>query len=349
MAATVHDNSRTSPHSLWKPIVTTIQPLPGTSGFVVGALIQGVGLDQQVFTDMQTGAPTPATATMKGLLGVVAPEWAPLVGVKGTPNYNGFNGKGSTISPASGALGSRGVPVIVRGFHPGILIDQLNGDAALIYRKTVTSSQNTSGYGQTVATGIWGAAYAETWLPSTGPFSSLGSSTVAAATQTVTVGGTPATGDVYTVPVQIPFDEINYGQAKYYNMVAPALTAAQAASTTTAATALAAAINADPIASTYYNATASSAVVTMTVVAGNVFRVTTPGLITYGTTYGASFNLTTSGAMGNYLSLGTVSVAGNSTLTAGGSNSGYTGYPATSPLFAGGTGYKGYCPAYIKI
>lgn len=313
-----------------------MRPLPSGT-FASGTVVQLAALDSQIWKDLATVQIAPTTA-LGSLIGIVSEDDA-------GPTYGGFDGKGGVVAPAVGARGSGStIGITTGGFHTAALIDNSGGSTiALVDKASLVVSSVTAGRMQAVTTAAVSALIARAILPAAGPFSSLGSSTLAAATQTVTLAGTPAAGTIITIPVQIPFSDASFGTALYRTVVVPALTTAQATSVTTAAAAVIAFFNLDPIASLYYLATASAGVITLTVVSQK-FRVTIAG---YDANHGADFYVTSAGAAGNYLSLATVAISGGGTIAAGGSNSGYAGYPTTSPLFSGGTGYLGQIPVLV--
>lgn len=323
--------------------------IPG-QGYPVGALLQIAPLDLQVLSDMKTVRPTAASASVKGVVGLVSEEWAG-PGVS-APTMGGFNTQGLTVAPGSAGSASLGtdiVPVTVRGIHMRALIDNTNGVAAITHGLALSSSQTTIGkLQQAAATPLFGAAVATALLNSVAPFNTLGTGALTAATQTITVGGAPAPGDIYTIPVQVPFSDNNQGVAVFRNVTVGPLTAAQAVSTTTAAAAIVAALTADPVFAQYYTAANAAAVITVTVTATNQFRIGGQGMTQQGSIFGSSWELTTAGTVGNSLALGAlVVVTGGGTLTAGGGAAGFTGYPTGSTLFTGGAGYVGTCPVFV--
>lgn len=338
--------------SKWRE-VQGVSPIPGLN-YAVGTVVQLAGMDQQVWSDMRTVRPTPASAVVKPIFGVIADEWitGPGVTIPGAAPQGGFGG-GASLAPGSTGSAPQGTDAItccVRGINMRTLIDNTNGAAAITHGLALSSASNVIGkLMQGPAAPVEGAFAGSALLNAAAPFNTLGSGAVAAATQTLTLSGTaPAAGDTYSIPMQVPFSPNNQGVAQYRNVVVGPLTTAQAASVTTAAAAVVAAVTADPIASQWYTATSAAGVVTFTVVAGNQFRIGGQGYNQSGNIWGSQWELTTSGTVGNSLTLGApVVTVGATTLANGGGAAGYTGYPAGSTLFSGGTGYIGTCPVFV--
>ena len=313
--------------------------------YVNGIACGLVAVDSQILPDFQTVQPLAAGTTTPNFVGVIQPAW------QGFDNAGSLNA--SYISPAT-QLNTRGtvyVPLVVKGVAY-VWVDQAGSGAVTITNGIqIVSSRNTAGYGQGVAiatatprSGLIGSAN----LPASGIGSSLTAAALAQATQTFTVGGTPAAGDVLTVTLQIPYTDLQPGTAQTHS-ISVTLNSTTAATTTTAATALAAALNADPYFAVqsvhgvgnpapYYLATSSTNVVTVAINAQ-----ANPFLVTGGTTNVAGssveqyrFNAYISGMVANSLTtVASVSAGAGSTLTAGGAT------------FSGGTGYKGKIPVLV--
>lgn len=315
----------------FRPIAaTTYNP-----GYVVQLVSQG----SMVYPDEGTVQLPGTGASQSLIMGVVADTW---------PGFAGAGLPGTYLSPTNVTTlerGTVGVLVIVRGFSSGVWLDQSGTGATAVTNGTILiPSRATAGYAQGTATvpsvgfGTVGAAL----LPISGDSPNFAYNTIPAAaslvqaSQTATVGGTPAAGDILTVTIQSPYTTAAPGVAQTTSISTAPLTAAQATSTTTAATALAAALNASGLFSTtlgYYVATSSAAIVTVT-----VNGLATPFQITAGSgTYVQSiWNIGLSGAVANAITFAcSVSAGSGSTLTAGGST------------LASGTGFKGQIPALI--
>lgn len=339
--------------SKWRE-VQGFSPIPGNN-YPVGALLQLAPMNQQVWSDMHTAVPTAASAVVKAIIGVVADEWitGPGITIPGGAPQGGFGG-GSALAPgsvASAAQGTDAIPVVVRGICMRALIDNTNGAAAITHGYPLSSASNVIGkmMGGPAAP-VEGAFAASALLNGGVPFSSLGSGAVAAATQTITLSGTaPAAGDIYIIPMQVPFSPNQQGVAQFRNVIVGPLTAAQAGNVTNGAAAVVAAITADPVASLYYTAANVAGVVTVTIVAGNQFKIGGQGYTQGGVIWGSQWELTTSGTMGNGMALGApvVSVGAVTIANGGATAAGQTGYPAGSTLFSGGTGYVGTCPVFV--
>jgi hypothetical protein len=338
----------------------TLENLPnsggaGTQGYRVsnasnvylsGIVLGMTAIDSQILPDFQTVQPLAAGTTTPGVVGVVRDGWT------GFDNAGSLNA--SFTSPTSQVNISGGPPYVlakVKGINY-VWVDQSGtGAVTLTNGIQLVSSRNTAGYGQGVALATAtarGSLIGGVVLPASGIGSSLTAAALAQATQTFTVGGTPASGDVLTVTLQVPYTTGQPGTVQTHPISVP-LNATTAASTTTAATALAAALNADQYfaANTvhgvgspypYFTATSSSAVVTVT-----INGLANPFLVTGGTTSLAGnaleqwqFYTFISGMVANTLTTtASVSAGAGSTLTAGGAT------------FSGGTGYKGKVPTLI--
>lgn len=315
------DLTRSGDYSYWRQI-DAYRPIANTS-YSIGALVQLVSQDQQVAPDGRTVGLPATGAAQQLLLGVVSDAWA------------GFDGAGATLSPSVNARGTQAIDVVLQGYHPAGLVDQAGTGAATITNGVpLTNSRRTAGYMQGVSSPVAGSGtIGNAVLPASGLCSSLTAATLAQGSNTVTVGGTPATGDVLNVTVQIPYNTTAPGTAQT-RTVTTTLTAGQAASTTTAATALAAALNADAVFATYYVATSSVAVVTITVVA-----TAPPFLVTFSTTWAGQtvlagmFTFSFSGSAANGATLASsVGAGAGSTLTTAGNIAGGAGYFGAIPM-----------------
>jgi hypothetical protein len=312
--------------------------------YLPGTVCGYTAVDSQVYPDFQTVQPLAAGTTTPLVAGVVADYWG------------GFDDAGvNPTSYVSVALQTnvQGTPYVrlkIKGINY-VWVDQSGTGAVTITNGIpLVSSRNTAGYAQGVAlaTATAESAYIGTAnLPLTPTYGyTLTAASLAQATQTFTVAGTPASGDVLTVTIQAPYTAAQPGTAQTY-AVSVTLNSTTAASATTAATALAAALNASQYFATgsyfgqggYFTASSSAGVVTVTVnTLANNF------LVTGGTTSGAGntqeqyqFWIGISGMVANSLTTAaSVSSGAGSTLTAGGST------------FSGGTGYKGRVPCLVN-
>lgn len=303
-----------------------------TPGFVVQLTSEAAGQ----YPDMGT-VQLPGTAAGQSLImGVVWEAW---------PGFSGAGLPTTYTSPSNVTTlqrGTTGVAVVVRGFHPSVWLDQSGTGAVTVTNGVLLiPSRATAGMAQGTATAptVGFATVGCASLPLSGDSPSFGNSLTAAAlaqaSQTATVAGAPAVNDVLTVTIQSPWTTANPGVAQT-TAISVTLTSAQAVSATTAATALAAALNANPLFSTvngYYIATSALGVVTVT-----VNTLSTPFLVTSGSgTYvQGQWSIGLSGMVANTLTFAcSVSAGAGSTLTAGGAT------------LAGGTGFKGQIPAFI--
>ncbi|MGH7716287.1 MAG: hypothetical protein ACREML_09860 [Vulcanimicrobiaceae bacterium] len=313
------DRTRSGDYSYGPRLIDSFRVLPNVT-YPVGACLQLVSIDQQVAPDICTVGLPPTTANPQLIMGVVSDAW------------NGFDNAGSFTSPAANARGTADVDVVLEGYHPAGLIDQAGTSAVSITNGVaLIPSRRTSGYMQGVTTAVAGyGTVGIAVLPASGLCSSLTAAALAQGSNTVTVAGTPATNDVLTVNVQIPYNTTAPGIAQV-RTVSTTLTSAQAASVTTAAAALVVALNADPVFAAYYIATSAAGVVTITVAPGALFT------ITYATTWsgytvtGGQMTFTWTGSACNGATI-TSSAVGGSTLTAAGNIAAGTGYFGSIPL-----------------
>jgi hypothetical protein len=307
--------------------------------YALGQLVKQADLSLQISSDGATVIPTVAALGEK-CVAVVSEDWNGFSpGIGASPTLL----SGGTV--ATGALNLRGtqdLKATVYGYHPSVLIDQANAGAATItHNALLASSQTSAGKAQGVASAatLVGGVIGTAMLPAAGIGSSLAQGALAAATQTVTIAAVPAAGDVITVNLQVPFSGspaniVNPGVVVVQPIVT-VLTAASAASVTTAAAAVVANINAatapatSGLVPTFYSALNVAGVITITVLSAQFF-------VTFVNSNFQFFYITTSGTVGNSLTI-TSSAAGGSTAVAGGGT------------FAGGTGYVGTIPAMIKL
>jgi hypothetical protein len=313
----------------------TFRPAINTT-FTPGLAVKLVQQDLQIYPDEGTvGLPsTTIGATQNLLMGVVAETW---------PGFGGSVQPGQYTSASSPTTtrGTTGVDIVLRGFHPALLIDQSGAGAVTITNglpivPSVAAASPGRGQGVATATATGGLGTIGVAMLPVGAFfgSSLTAAALAQAAATFTIAGVPTTGDVYTYTVTAPFTTAAPGVAQTYTYVVPALTAAQAASVTTAAAAVVAYLNAQLSFSNYWIATNVAGVITWTVNA-----LANPWQITFGTNgvLTNQYNLSLSGMIANNASNGltvTAAVTGVST-------------NVVTTQFAGGTGYRGSIPVYV--
>jgi hypothetical protein len=307
------------------------RPVPSTT-YLPGMAVRIASQDLQVYPDEKTVELSAAGASQQGLIGIVADTWPGFGPTSSTPpNYT---------SPANLAAlrGTVGIDVVRKGFHPGVLIDQSgSGAVTIVNRLALIASAATAGALQggsaTVAAG-GSAVVANALLPAASLFGySLTAAALAQASQTDTLTGTPAAGDILQVTIQTPYVASAPGVLQKTTWSTPPLTAAQATSVTTAALALLTYLNAQPTFSAYFIATQVAGVVTITVNAlSTLFRVN------YGTGGNIAnyFDISLSGMLANSLTFAVATVAGGGTVSTAGSTT-----------FASGTGFYGYIPALV--
>lgn len=303
-----------------------------SAAYAVGQCVKIASQDLQTSGDAGTVIPTTIVASNKGIQGLVCEDW------------RGFDGSLGTAAAVTGTLtaygvngrGSETVKVSTWGYHPSALIDNTGG-VAITNEVLLSNATSANGAGKlmgvTAAVTNISAIVGSALLPAAGIGSTLGAGALVQATQTFTIAGVPTTGDVYTTTVSVPYvgTPSNLpnpaGVAQTQSFVSTPLTAAQAASVTTAATAQAAYLNAQAAFAKYYIATSALGVVTVTVVAN-------PFFVTFAN--GGYIYITTSGTVGN-------------SLTSSASATGVSTYAAGGATFAGGVGYVGTAPVYLEI
>lgn len=299
--------------------------------FTPGLLVQVAAIDKQVYPDVATVQLPAITAGQTKLCGFVADTW---------PGFAGSIGAASYVSPtvSNTSRGTSGVDVVLRGFHPAIFIDQSGAGAATVTDGIpLIASRATAGYvqGVAVATGTMDNLAATAALPSTGFGSSLTAASLAQATATQTLTGTPAAGDTISFTNTSQFTTANPGVGQTITFTSPPLTTAQAVSVTTAAAAFVAYLNAQPAYSQYMTATNSAGVITHTINA-----LANPFLVTFGTgtTLAGQATVAVSGMVVNNAASGGWAFT---TTTTGGTVS------TATTQWVGGTGYKGTIGAYV--
>jgi len=311
--------------------INDFRPVANTT-YTPGLCLQLTSQAGEQYPDEGTVQLPGLTANQAGIVGVVWEAW---------PGFSGAGLPTTFTSPANVTTlqrGTTGVAAVVIGYHPSVLIDQSGAGAVAITNGVLLiPSRATAGYSQgtatapTVGLALVGMAVLalSTDTPSFG--NSLGAGALVQASQTATVAGVPTVGDAYTVNIQIPYTTANPGVAQVLTINVPPLTAGQAASVTTAAAAVVAALNANATFATYYTASNAAGVVTVAVnTLSSPFQVTAGS----GTYLSGQWSVGLSGTVGNAITF-SVSVVGVSTFTAGGAT------------LAGGTGFKGAAPAMI--
>lgn len=304
-----------------------MRPVANTT-YNPGYIVQLAAIDKQAFPDIKTVQLPGTGANQSKIMGVVRNNWP------------GFSASlvGNFTSPVNlyNARGTLQIDVLQWGYHPGVWIDQSgSGAVTLTDGLPVIASRATAGYGQgtTAGTGILGVTVGDAALPSTGMGSSITAAALAQATATATIT-TPAAGDAPYVTIQIPYIGTQPGVLQTATYQMPALTSTQAGSVTLAAAAFSAYLNTLPAFSQYFIATASVGVVTIT-----VNTLATPFGINFGS--GAietgKFSISLSGMVANSL-----------TFAAGVVGSGGTAVAASGANFAGGTGFLGMLPVWVR-
>lgn len=297
----------------------------GNALYLPGMNCQLVPQEQQQYPDEGTVAPTLTAAGQPLVCGVVCEVW---------PGFSGAGLPQTFLSPSSSALvrGTQGVLLVVRGFCPAVLVDGSGAGAVAIGNGTILiPSRATAGYAQganavpAVGMGTVGVAM----LPSTGIDSAIGVGALVQASQTATVA-TPAAGDVLNLTIQAPYSTAAPAviqTATYNYTVLAGQTAAQVA------TAFAAQLNGNAGFSQFFTANAAAGVITVA-----VNGLSTPFQVTYGTgsTVTNQISVSLSGSVGNLITFAaSVTGAGGTTFVAGGAT------------LLGGTGFKGYLPAFV--
>lgn len=306
-----------------------------------GMVLQRVSQDLQVYPDANTvNLPSAGTLRTK-LVGVVADTWPGFSGSLGTnTQYTSNATLPAYASPANQAVirGTLGIDYVKKGFHPALLIDQSGTGAVTLTDGlgiVAAGVNGAPGYGQGI--GIAAATpltvYALASLPASGIGSSITAAALAQASQTDTLSGTPAAGDVLSVTIQSPYTAATLNTAQTMTWTAPPLTAGQAATVTTAALALLTYLNSQTTFSQYFTATQAAGVMTVTVNAlGTFFRVYTAAGVQGNPSF---FDIALTGMISNSLTFAVATVTGATVSTAGAAN------------LAGGTGYKGPIPAFV--
>ena len=311
----------------------SFRPIPGGT-YLPGTVLQLCPTDTQVFPDEATAQAALTGTNLPLLCGVVDAAW---------PGFNGSIGSPSYTAPLNlaGEYGTNYVEAIVKGYVPGIFVDQ-SGTAAVTLTNglSLVSSRVSVGYaqGQSIVNAPGGSSViACAALPASGIGSSITAAALVQATATDTLTGTPAVGDTLSVTIQSPYIATAPGTVQTVTYTTPPLTSGQAATVTTAAAALVAYLNGIASFSQYFIATNSAGVVTITVNAlATPFKVNTAGGVQSPTfaSEGSSWSISISGMVANSLTFA-VSSTGGTTSTASGAN------------FAGGTGFKGLLPAWV--
>ena len=295
-----------------------------------GTVVCLPALDAQAFLDMRTVIPSPAAANVPLLIGAVSAESI-------SKTTGGFDGLGNAVSGANAATrGTQKLALTIYGQHDGVLIDNSGaGSAAIVHGTMLTSSPVTSGSAQGVTVApppnaLLGSAV----LPLAGLGATFGAGALVAAAITGTLT-TAAAGQTVFATLQIG-DNQNFPGIVQTRTVSVLLNATTGASVTSAAAALAAAINADPTLNQLYVATSALGVVTITALATGFFsRFFLTSLQNTSLSFNyAGYRFNTAGTGGNGLTT-SFGGSGGAVATGGGA-------------LAGGTGYKGTIPAFIS-
>jgi hypothetical protein len=317
--------------------------------YIQGIALNLVAIDSQILPDFQTVQPVPAGTTVGKFVGIVGHDW------KGFDSQGSLNSSYISVATQLNVRGTQYVLATIKGIEYAWVDQSGSGAVTITDGIPIVSSRSTAGYGQGVALATATnpqAQFGIANLPASGLGSSLTAAALAQASTTFTVGGTPASGDVLTVTLQIPYTDQQPGTAQTHS-ISVTLNSTTAASTTTAATALAAALNADPYFAVqsvhgagnptpYFTASSSSAVVTVA-----INTLANPFLVTGGTTSSSGtaveqyrYYAFISGMVANSLTTAaSVSSGAGSTLTAAG---------ATFNSGTPGTGYKGKVPILVN-
>ena len=307
------------------------RPITGAT-YNPGNVVQNVASNLEGWPDAKGVQPSIITANQQSLVGVVSEAWPGFAGSVSPGNYG-------PITSFTTLRGTLGIEVVTQGYHPAILVDQSGSGAVTIVNKlALIASIVTAGYAQGAsATAPAGgtAVVANAKLPASGIGSSITAAALAQASQTDTLAGTPAAGDVLSVTIQTPYVSSAPGVVQTTTWTAPALTSAQATTVTTAALALLTYLNAQPSFSKWFIATQVAGVVTITVNAlGNLFNINYGS----GTNETFAFNLALSGMIANSLTFAVASSAGAGTTSTAG-----------AATLASGTGYLGPVPGYVTV
>jgi hypothetical protein len=325
---------RTSSYRSYGRSTWSYRPVAGLV-YTPGLSVQLVSQDLQLYPDAACVGLAALTGSQQKMCGIVAETWP------------GFSGSLASATPYTaptnlGAVrGTLVIDVVVEGFHPAVFVDQSGAAATTITDGlTLVASRATAGYlqGVGIASAPGGSGVmANAFLPGTGFGSSLTAAALAQASQTDTIAGAPAAGDVLTMTLQTPWIDTAAGVLQTTVFMSPQLTTAQAVSVTTAAAAFATFLNAQAAFNKFWVAAAVAGVITVT-----VNTLSAPYHVNFATGIGGiatanAFDISLSGMLANTLTFAvgyTQAGASTGTATAGGAT------------FAGGTGFKGTIPAF---
>lgn len=297
-----------------------------------GSVLQNVAANLELFPDEKGAQLSSTSAAQTSLVGVVSETWPGFAGSIGAASY-------TSASSYTAFRGTVGIETVTQGYHPAILLDQSGTGAVTVVDKiSLIASRASVGYaqgGSATAPGGGTFVVANAKLPASGIASSLTAAALAQASQTDTLAGTPAAGDILSVTIQTPYVSSAPGTAQTTTWSTPPLTAAQAVSVTTAGLALLTYLNAQPGFSQFFIASQAAGVVTITVNAlANPFKINFGS----GSAETNAFNISLSGMVANSLTFAVASSAGaGTTSTAGAAN------------LASGTGYLGIVPGYVTV
>lgn len=301
-------------------ILSDYRPLPSTT-FLPGMNCRLVPQDSMVYPDAATvGLAFQAATNNNALIGVVSEAWP------------GFANPGPglayvNLSPAANPAirGTQGVLLVVRGFHPAILV-QTGGGTPAIVDGTILIPGNLGGYSWGSATvpprGMVDGVTAIAMLPTTGPITSIPSGTGAltAASRVITTSIVGTVGDTVGVTLTLP----NGDSRTYQVTLTP--------TNSIPATALTNVLNADSWFRRYFTATAGSTTITLNCSPQGTM------LVPYPTKYGTTdvFQCTLSGAIGNLVGISVFKLG-----------SGVTTISVPGPNFISGLLYQGTVPGFV--
>lgn len=316
-----------------------------------GTVLVLSAVDSEILPDFQTVQASPATANTAPIAGVVADSWG------GFDNAGIFATSFTSVATQLNVAGTQFVQAKIKGVNY-VFINAASG-TNILNGTALCTSANTVGYAQGISSTACapnicvGAVNIPTTAANYG--GTITSAALVQASGTITVAGTPATGDVLSAFFQIPYTDLQPGTVQY-GSVSVTLTASQATSVTTAALALLTAMNQSPYFATgttfgqrvqgvfpyYAPATQVAGAITI-----KVNTLANPFLVTGGATNLAGraveqwrFEPSLSGQLGNEnYYYGSVSAGSGSSITPNGL--------ANTTQLASGAGFNGRLPATI--
>jgi len=310
----------------------SFRPIPGGT-YLPGTVLQLCPTDTQVFPDEATAQAALTGTNLPLLCGVVDAAW---------PGFNASIGSPSYTAPSNlaGEYGTNYVEAVVKGYVPGIFVDQ-SGTAAVTLTNglSLVTSRVSVGYaqGQSIVNSPGGSSViACAALPAAGIGSSVTAASLTQATAAFTIAS-PAVGDTITTTIQSPYIATAPGTVQTISYTTPPLTSGQATTATTAAAAVVAYLNGIASFTQYFIASQSAGQVIVTVNSlATPFKVNTAGGVQSPTfaAEGSSWSISISGMVANSLTFG-ASATGSSSIS------------GISANFAGGQGFKGLLPAWV--